>query len=92
MSLAARLENIYAVPGDVFAEIRAAGPSVANWLVPVLIACAVGVASVFVVFSQPAIQQQIREKQSAAMEKRFGEMVKAGKMTQEQADRHWAME
>ena len=87
MSLAARLVNVFAVPGDVFNEVKAAAHSAANWLVPILIACAVGVASVAIVFSQPAIQQQIREKQTAAMEKKFDQLVEAGKMTRDQANR-----
>jgi hypothetical protein len=87
MSLAARLVNVFAVPGDVFEEVKAASHKVTNWLVPVLIGCLVGVISIVIVFGQPAIQQQIREKQSAAMEKKFGELVKAGKLSQEQADR-----
>jgi len=90
MSLPARLVNVFAVPGDVFEEVKAAHHSVANWLVPVLIACVVGVASVLVVFSQPAIQQKISEKQTAALEKKFGEMVEAGKITRDQADRQLA--
>jgi len=87
MSLAARLMNVFAIPGDVFEEVKSAQNRVGNWLVPVLIGCLVGVISIIVVFSQPAIKQQMREKQSAAMAKKFDEMVKANKMTREQADR-----
>jgi hypothetical protein len=91
MSLAARLVNVFAVPGDVFEEIRPVPHSAANWLVPVLIACVVGVASVLIVFSQPAIVQQIREKQSQAMEKKFDKEIQAGRMTRAQADQTMAM-
>jgi len=87
MSLAARLMNVFAVPGEVFEEVKAASHSAANWLVPVLIASVVGVASVIIVFSQPAIQQQIHEKQVAAMEKKFDKEVQAGRMTKEQSDK-----
>lgn len=87
MSLPARLMNVFAVPGEVFEEVRASSHSVANWLVPVAIACVVGVASVIIVFSQPAIQQQIREKQVAALEKKFDKEVQAGRMTKEQEEK-----
>ncbi len=87
MSLTARLVNVFAVPGDVFEGVKATSHRVGNWLLPVLIACLVGVTAIVIVFSQPAIQQQIREKQSAAMSKKFDEMVQANKMTRDQADR-----
>jgi Yip1 domain len=86
-SIWAKLFNIFAVPGDVFTEVRAAPASVANWLVPVLISVAVGVATCFIIFSQPNIQQQLREQQAKAMD----QQVKAGKMTQAQADQALAI-
>jgi hypothetical protein len=79
----AKLFNIFAVPGDVFAEIKSRPAAVANWLLPVLLVSALGVATSLVIFSQPNVQQQIREQQAKAMDKQ----VKAGKMTQAQADR-----
>lgn len=82
MSLAARLMNVFAAPGEVFDDVKASARSTGNWLVPVLLACVVGAAAVVVVTSQPAIQQQIREQQERAMEKQ----VAAGKVTREQAD------
>jgi hypothetical protein len=90
MSLGARLLNVFAIPGDVFAEIQAAPHAVANWLVPALIACVVGVVSVWIVLSQPAIQQELREKQDRALEQRLEKLVKAGKLTREQADQQRA--
>jgi len=82
MSLAGRLLNVVAAPGEVFESIKAAPVRTANWLVPVLIACAVGIMYVLVVFSQESIQLQLRE----AQEKAFQQQVEAGKMTQQQAD------
>jgi hypothetical protein len=82
-SLAARLLNVFATPGEVFEEVAATPTAVKNWLVPTLIACVVAVVSIVILFSQPAIQQQIREQQQAAMDKN----VKAGKMTQADADK-----
>ena len=83
MSLAARLFNVVAVPGEVFEQVKNTRSSPANWIVPILLASVVGAVASFILFSQPAIVQQIREQQSRAFEER----VKAGKMSQADADR-----
>lgn len=87
MSLAARLLNIFAIPGDVFAELRGAPASVMNWLVPVTLFALVSALAAVVLFSQPAIQQQMREQQAKVMD----QQVKAGKMSQADADKFLAM-
>ena len=66
-SLISRLLNIYAAPGDVFDEIRTSKPSTANWLVPLLLTCLVGVIYSFAVFSQENILHSMREAQEKAM-------------------------
>lgn len=87
MSLGARLLNVFAVPGEVFEEVKISKPSAHNWLVPVLIASVVGAISAIIMFSQPTIQQQVREKQERTLEKQ----VQAGKMTRAQADQALTM-
>ena len=62
-SLAARLFNVFATPGDVFEEVKSSKPSIGNWLVPVLLASLVGIISVWVIFSLPTVQQQMRSAQ-----------------------------
>jgi hypothetical protein len=47
-----------------------------------LLACLAGLVYVFVVFSQPAVIQELREQQAAAMEKQ----VESGKLTRAQAE------
>ena len=84
--IGSRLLNVFAAPGEVFEEVKNSPPSTANWLVPALIYIAVGVISAFVIFSQPAIIQQIRDQQAQMMD----QQVKAGKMTQAQADQAMA--
>ena len=79
--------NVFAIPGDVFEEIKASKPSTANWLVPVLITCLVSSMAAVIVLSQPAILQKIHEQQ----EQTFERQVKAGKMTQQQADQAMAI-
>ncbi len=86
-SLAARLLNIFAVPGDVFEEVKTSLFSVSNWLAPLCLSILVGAVSAVIIFSQPAILQQMREQQSKAVE----EKVKAGKLTQADADKYTAM-
>jgi hypothetical protein len=87
MSLAARLLNIFAVPSDVFSEVKTAPNSTSNWLVPAILSAVVGALAAIIILSQPAIQQQLRETQAKAMEAQ----VKAGKITQEQADQFAAV-
>lgn len=81
-SLAARLTNVFAAPGDVFAEVKTAAPSVANWLIPVLIFAIAGMISVCIIFAQPAIQQTLHDQQVKALDKQ----VQQGKLTQAQED------
>ena len=80
--LVGRLLNVFAAPGEVFDEIKAAPPSVANWLVPVIIYAVVGAISVCIMFAQPAIQQTVHDQQVKAMDK----LVQQGKLTQAQED------
>jgi len=82
LSLSGRLMNVYAAPGEVFEAIKPTPPAASNWLVPILLACLVGVVNVWVMFSQPAVQQQLREQQT----KQFEQMVDDGKMTREQVE------
>jgi hypothetical protein len=86
-SIWSRLLNVFAAPGDVFEEVKYSPPTAANWLAPTLILAFVGTVSAFVIFSQPAIVQQIHEQQQKA----FDQQVGAGKMTQAQADQAMAM-
>jgi len=81
-SLAGKLFNVIAAPGEVFKEIAAAPARAANWLVPVLIYAVIGVISVCILFAQPAIQQTLHDQQVKALD----QQVQNGKMTQAQED------
>ncbi|HEY5910464.1 MAG TPA: YIP1 family protein [Verrucomicrobiae bacterium] len=81
-SLAARLLNVFAIPGDVFEEVKNSAMCTANWLVPALLLIVVGCIGASLVYSQPAIQQQVREMQDKVMDK----LVEKGRLTKEQAD------
>lgn len=83
MTFAARLLNVFAIPGEVFEEIKTGPAKVSNWLVPVLLSAVVGTISVWIAFSQPAIQQQLREQQARMLD----QQVKAGSLSQADADK-----
>jgi hypothetical protein len=82
MTLPARLLNVIAAPGEVFEQIKGAPVLTAHWLAPALLAIAVGWIGVWLIFSQPAIQQQLREITDQAIDKQ----VQAGKLTEQQAE------
>jgi hypothetical protein len=82
-SLFSRLSNVFVSPGEVFDEVKSSPPQPANWIAPLVIAMIVGIIYTLVVFSQPAVIQQMQQ----AQEKKFQEMVDAKKMTQAQADK-----
>jgi hypothetical protein len=71
-----KVVNVFATPGDVFAEVSKSKPKTANWLVPAILSAAMGVVFALVVFSQPNVQQELKEKQ----ERQFDKMVAAGKI------------
>jgi hypothetical protein len=75
--LGARLMNVLATPGDVFAEVRAGKPCTANWLVPLLISCAVALASVQIIFSLDTVQHQVMEQRDRALDKQLANVPKA---------------
>jgi hypothetical protein len=82
-ALPVRLANVYAAPGELFESLRGQPPKLSNWLVPIILAAIVGVISVWVMYSQPAILQQVADAQAQQIQKSVDE----GKMTQEQADK-----
>lgn len=86
-SFVAKLTNIVVSPGEVFDEIQGKPVATINWVGPLLLSICLGIVFVFVVFSQDSITRKIRETQEAA----FQENVKAGKMTQQQADQAMQM-
>jgi hypothetical protein len=81
-SLPARLLNVFAVPGDVFAEVKTTEVIHANWLTPAVLLVVVGWLGAFLIFSQPAILQQLNEVTDKAMQKQ----IEKGKMSKEQAE------
>jgi hypothetical protein len=62
-------------------EVVAAPNSVGTWLAPMFLNALIGLIFTFVVFSNPVILQDFKEKQAQAVD----QQVKAGKMTEAQA-------
>ncbi|HEX4119545.1 MAG TPA: YIP1 family protein [Verrucomicrobiae bacterium] len=81
-SLTDRLANVIIAPGEVFEEVRRAPVRASNWLVPLLVVCAISIVFIFVAFSQPPVLRAMDEQRAGAFQKK----VAAGKMTQAQAD------
>ena len=86
MSLAARLLNVFAVPGEVFADVKVRRVCIANWLVPAFLSALVAVFTAVVIMSQPAFQRQMHEL-AERQAKALDQQVKAGKIKQADADR-----
>jgi hypothetical protein len=87
MSLAARLLNVFAIPGEVFEVVKASRISVGNWLLPMCLSALVGALTVIVNVSQPAVQKQMRERFEHQAKAALGQLVKAGNVKQADADR-----
>jgi len=82
LSLAGRLLNVFAAPGEVFDDIKAAPHRVANWLTPALLLIVLSWISGWLIFSQPSVQQQLSDISNKAIDKQ----VEKGKLTSAQAD------
>ena len=89
-SLPARLLNVFAIPGEVFAGVKTSRVCISNWLVPALLLTVVGVAAALIVVSQPAFQRQMRDLTDRRA-KALDQQVKAGKVKQVDADRAMAI-
>lgn len=82
MSAFARLLNLFAIPGDVFDDVRISPPAAINWVLPALLFVAVGWVSAWLIFSQESIQQQLRETNDRFIQK----LVDKGALTEQQAE------
>jgi Yip1 domain len=81
-TLGSKMANIFVAPSDVFDELKSSPPRTSNWLVPMVISIIAGIIYIMIMYSQPAIIQQMRQP----MEQSFAKLVKQGKMTQQAAD------
>jgi Yip1 domain len=82
-SLAGRLLNVFAAPGDVFGEVKTAGIANANWLLPAILLVLISWVSAGLIFSQPAIRQQIVDLADKAID----QQVEKGHLPSAQAEK-----
>jgi hypothetical protein len=90
MSLAARLLNVFAIPGEVFEVVKTSRISIGNWLVPMFLLAILGSLTAVAILAQPVIQRQMREGFDQQV-KALDQQVKAGKLKQADADRTVAL-
>ncbi|MCU0783676.1 MAG: YIP1 family protein [Verrucomicrobia bacterium] len=91
-SLPTRLMNVFAAPGEVFEEVKAAPVSTANWLVPALLTIVVSWIAAGLIFSQESFVHQVSEIADKAIEKQIekGHMPKAQADAARQVGQKWA--
>ena len=69
MSLAGRLFNVFATPGEVFEQVAPRPVNTASWLVPALLLIVVSWLGLALVFSQESIRHQLGEITEQAIQK-----------------------
>ena len=82
MSFSDKLMNVFTAPGELFDYVAKSEKQTGNWSLPLVISMIVSIVFVLVAFSQPPVQDQIKDQTEKAIQKN----VASGKMTQEQAD------
>ncbi len=83
LSLSDKFIGILSSPGEIYEQMARSEKKNSNWSLPAFIALVSVLISMFVMFSQPAIQDQLHENQVKAMQ----HQVDQGKMTQEQMEK-----
>jgi hypothetical protein len=71
MSLAGRLFNVFATPGEVFDSVKSAPLSMTNCILPAVLLVFVSWIGLAVVMSQPAIKQQMTELTDKILDKQI---------------------
>jgi hypothetical protein len=74
--------NVFAVPGEVFEEIKASAASTATWLAPALIFVLVSWVGTWLIFSQDTFKHQLSEITDQAVQK----SIEKAHMSKEQAE------
>ena len=83
MSLGARMVNVFLAPGEVFEACARVRVSWMNWVGVSLVLSLIAVSVQWLLFTNPAILQEMRSVQDKALE----EMVAQGRMKKEDAER-----
>lgn len=72
-STISKLMNIFVAPGEVFESIKAGPKNSGLWAIPCVLAIVMSIIFIFVVFSDPAIQSQMREMTEKQVESRIAQ-------------------
>ncbi len=86
LSLSDKMVGIISEPSTTFEKISKFPPKTMDWFTPMLLLLVLVFISQFLLLNNKELYYQVKEKQIARMEKNFNEMVKQGKMTQDQAN------
>jgi hypothetical protein len=71
MSLAGRMTSVIAAPSEAFEAVKNSPPCAANWVAPALLLILISWIGTAIIFSQPAVNQQIIDIGEQAMQKQF---------------------
>lgn len=82
-SLTTRMANVFASPSELFQEVAVNPVKTSSWLAPLVLLIVFALINVTAIFYNDAARSQIYDLQESKMQ----ELVKEGKMTQEQADK-----
>ncbi|MDI6779990.1 MAG: YIP1 family protein, partial [Bacteroidota bacterium] len=82
-SLTTRMANVFASPSELFKEVAVNPVKTSSWLAPLVLLIVFALINVTAIFYNDAARSQIYDLQASKMQ----ELVKEGKMTQEQADK-----
>jgi len=90
MPLLARMMNVFAVPGEVFDDVKRAPDSPGSWVIPILLGCLVGIVTAIILYSDPAVVANTRRMMDHRMESQrqsLRKQVDEGRMKQAEYDR-----
>lgn len=76
--------GIFSDPRNTFDELIKRPLRTSDWLIPLAVLLLLSIVSSFILFSNPAIVSEVKDKQRDKTEKMLDDMVKSGKMTKEQ--------
>lgn len=86
MSFTEKLTNIFAAPGDLYENVRDTGPTMSNWIVPMILFIIIAFVTSQITIRNPSLGSQLKDQITQRAEKQFQESIQSGKMTPEQAD------
>ncbi|GMU87333.1 MAG: hypothetical protein AMXMBFR48_25740 [Ignavibacteriales bacterium] len=78
--------GIFTEPRSVFDQLMNFPVRTSDWLIPLAVILLLSVGSTYILFTNPAIVMEVRDKQMRKTEKALNEMVKSGQLTESQKE------